>query len=329
MRLTYFIILTLWVQAFLAVPIQTSNPGRFLQSTVPTNGPRCVKSFTQKPVSILVIGDPIPSDAQLPKQDIKDGQSIQFWLRIGPLNKPLTPIAAIRLSDSTNYTETLVMSLDRITATFNFSLYTTKAEDPIATSAVPTKYNPRKWLLIGIKKTSQNEIFPTVFGKILPGAENLLKLSDLNEVSTIEFAGGKMDPNFDKLSSALEAKFFGLTVSAKNTNDFYLNSPMVYLDFRKNDLWKFGMIKNQDNTNFSQDAHWVYITAKTNTLSKFSDSASFPDHPGMAYVSVQPKAPVDLDLLGPAKNNLYIYADLIMRNNSDFFALLDTQKSVQ
>jgi hypothetical protein len=329
MRLTHFIILTLWVQAFLAVPIQTSNPGRFLQSIVPTNGPRCEKSFPQKPVSILVIGDPIPSDAQLPKQAIQDGQSIQFWLRIGPLNKPLTPIAAMRLSDSTNYTETLMMSLDRITATFNFSLYMTKAEDPIATIAVPTKYNPRKWLLIGIKKMSQNEIFPTVFGKILPGAENLLKLSDLNEVSTIEFAGGKSDPNFDKLSSALEAKFFGLTVSDQNINVFYLNSPMVYLDFRKNDLWKFGMIKNQENTNFSQDAHWVYITAKTNTLSKFSDSASFPDYPGMAYVSVQPKAPVDLDLLGPAKNNLYIYADLIMRNNSDFFALLDTEKSVQ
>ena len=329
MRLTHFITLTFYVLAFLAVPFQTSNPARFLQSAIPINGARCEKSFAQKPVSILVMGDQIPLDAQLPTQEIQDGQSIQFWLRIGPLNKPLTPIAAIRLSDSTNYMETLVMSLDRITATFNFSLYTTKAEDPIAISAVPSKYNPRKWLLIGLKKTSQNEIFPTVFGKILPGAENLLKLSDLNEVSTIEFAGGKSDPNFSNLSSSLEAKFFGLTVSDKNPNDFYLNSPNTFLDFRKNDLWKFGMIKNQDNTNYSQDAHWVYITAKTNTLSKFSDSASFPDYPGMAYVSVQPKAPVDLDLLGPAKNNLYIYADLIMRNNSDFFALLDTKKSVQ
>jgi len=141
--------------------------------------------------------------------------------------------------------------------------------------------------------------------------------------------GGKGDTNLTEKTSALEAKIFGLNLTDKNTNDFYLNFPNTYLDFRKNNLWKFGMVKNQDDTKYSQDARWVYITAKTNKLSTFSDSAAFPNEPGMAYVAIQPKIPVDLDLLGPAKNNIYIYADLILKNNSDFFALLDPKKSVQ
>jgi len=174
MRSTHFILTVIVVHALLVVPIKTSNSPRLLQtiSKVPTNGSSCEKSFTQKPVAIMVIGEPIPENAQLPNTDILDGQSISFWLRIGPLNKPNTSIAALKIYDNSGYAETIVIKLDRITSALTFSLYDTKSEDPISTQSVSTKYNPRKWLLLGIKRTSHNELFPTAFDKIMPNSQN-------------------------------------------------------------------------------------------------------------------------------------------------------------